>query len=72
MIRIPCPVALSLLVVLLVFAPNISASAATVRTVALEGQQAPGLLSGVTFDSFNPPVINASGQTAFIQARRRL
>ncbi|HEY3395217.1 MAG TPA: choice-of-anchor tandem repeat NxxGxxAF-containing protein [Lacipirellulaceae bacterium] len=65
MIRIPCPVALSLLAVLAVFEPNSGALAATVRTVALEGQQAPGLSSGVRFDSFSPPVINAAGQTAF-------
>jgi hypothetical protein len=47
------------------FAP--SASAAAVRTVALVGQPAPGLPSGVNFSQFNTvgPVINDAGQTAF-------
>jgi hypothetical protein len=43
-----------------------AAPAATVRTVALSGQQAPGTPSGVNFSgSFSTPVLNDAGQTAF-------
>jgi hypothetical protein len=45
-----------------------AAHAATVRTVALSGQQAPGTSSGVNyggFSTFFSPVLNDAGQTAF-------
>ncbi len=41
------------------------AHAATVRTVALSGKQAPGSLSGVNYSGFNSPVLNDAGKTAF-------
>jgi hypothetical protein len=42
-----------------------TAAAATLRTVALTGQQAPGTLSGVAYASLSTPVLNAAGRTAF-------
>jgi hypothetical protein len=45
-------------------APTI-AHAATLRTVALSGQQAPGTPDGVNYSSFSAPVLNNAGQTAF-------
>ena len=43
------------------------AHAATLRTVALSGQQAPGTPDGVVFGGFfEPPVLNDAGQTAFL------
>lgn len=42
------------------------AHAATLRTVALTGQQVPGAPDGTVFTWFNdPPVLNDAGQTAF-------
>ena len=35
------------------------------RTVALTGQSAPGTEAGVTFANFDPPLLDASGKTAF-------
>jgi hypothetical protein len=47
-----------------------TAHAATLRTVALSGHQAPGAPSGVNFSSFlnllAPPALNDAGQTAFL------
>lgn len=34
--------------------------------VALEGAEAPGTSTGVKFNSFNKPVLNGAGQTAFV------
>jgi hypothetical protein len=51
---------------------NSVAHAATIRTVALSGQQAPGAPDGVTFGpdfnsiAFGIPVLNDDGQTAFV------
>ncbi|HEX8876718.1 MAG TPA: choice-of-anchor tandem repeat NxxGxxAF-containing protein [Phycisphaerales bacterium] len=39
--------------------------AGTVTVVASVGQQAPGLLAGITFRDLGEPVMNASGQIAF-------
>jgi formylglycine-generating enzyme required for sulfatase activity len=39
--------------------------AATLRTVALTGQQAPGAPSGVTYSRVGNPALNAAGQAAF-------
>jgi hypothetical protein len=36
------------------------------RTVALSGQQAPGAPAGVLYSTFNSPVLNDRGQTAFL------
>jgi hypothetical protein len=38
---------------------------ATLRTIALKGQHAPGTADGVNFESFVAPLLNASGKTAF-------
>ena len=43
-----------------------TAHAATVRTVALSGQPAPGTPNGVNYLGFQHPVLNDAGQTAFI------
>lgn len=42
-----------------------SEGSGTLAQVARAGDQAPGASSGVVFDNFNNPVLNASGQTAF-------
>jgi hypothetical protein len=68
--RVPRPRFLinAAIVLTLVAAPTI-AHAATLRTVALSGQQAPGTPSNVTFAWFTnniaAPVLNDAGQTAF-------
>jgi hypothetical protein len=43
----------------------VAAEAATVRTVALTYQPAPGTSNGESYGQFNAPVINDHGQTAF-------
>ena len=48
------------------------AHAATVRTVALSGKQAPGVPSGENFNSFLWPVLNDAGQTAFFASSGEL
>jgi hypothetical protein len=42
-----------------------AAHAATLRTVALSGQQVPGMPDGTVFTGFGSPVLNDAGQTAF-------
>jgi hypothetical protein len=43
----------------------VAANAATIRTIALKYQQAPGTSNGESYGQFNAPVINDHGQTAF-------
>jgi hypothetical protein len=42
-----------------------AAHAATLRTVALSGQPAPGAPNGISYGTFRAPVLNDVGQTAF-------
>jgi hypothetical protein len=42
-----------------------SSSGSTLTALAVQGQSAPGTVSGTTFFTFERPVINDSGQTAF-------
>src|SRR5688572_105139 len=53
------------LAVILLLHLSSSASAQTIRTVALTGQQAPGLANGIVFDGFESVTLNALGQVAF-------
>lgn len=53
------------LVLNLVMTQSLAAGAASIQTIALTGQQAPGLPTGVAFDSLYHPVINASGDIVF-------
>jgi formylglycine-generating enzyme required for sulfatase activity len=49
--------------------PATTVRASETRTVALSGQQVPGMPDGVNFSSssvFNSPVLNDAGQTAFV------
>jgi hypothetical protein len=48
----------------LISAPS-TAHAATLRTVALSGQQAPGAPGEINYGGFRAPVLNDAGQTAF-------
>ncbi len=45
---------------------GLGANYGTYRLVAMHGDQAPGLPAGVVFSGFGDPVINATGQLAFV------
>src|SRR5262245_23989812 len=69
-----CPVFIAGPLIVLSFGNSTDSRAADYRTVALSGQQAPGLQTGVLYSGFqenfdspsDAPVINNAGETAFM------